>query len=274
MIDTHVHFWQYNEQRDTWMDEGIQRNFLPQNIDPIVKENAVDGLIAVQADQSETETNFLIDLAKSYAKIVGIIGWIDLLSTDLKKHISPYKEKNIVKGWRHIVQAEPKGFLNNPLFIQNVKTLGSYDYIYEILIFHHQLPEVLPFISVLHPTQTLVLNHLAKPNLKTGHNSQWRQYITELATHQNIYCKLSGLVTEAESGKWTKDMIYPYLDIALEAFGTDRVMFGSDWPVMTLNSNYTEWTKLIKEYLQQFTQKEQHQILHQNAVKCYKLHDI
>lgn len=273
MIDTHVHFWEYDEVRDAWIDETmteIRRNFFPDDLKPLLKENEVDGVIAVQADQSLKETDFLIDLAKKHEEIIGVVGWIDLLSADLEKQLSSYKSQDIVKGWRHIVQNEKKGFLKNPTFIDNVKTLGNHNYTYGILVYHHQLPEVLDFVKNL-PKQTLVLNHLAKPDLNKDKNPEWKKNIAKLAKHKHIYCKLSGLVTEAEKDKWTKEMIHHYLDVVLDNFGVNRVMFGSDWPVMRLNSNYSEWVNIIKDYTTQFSKDEQRKIIHDNAVKCYQL---
>lgn len=270
MIDTHVHFWEYNKERDTWMDEGIRRDFMPKDIIPKLDSNAVDGVVAVQADQSATETDFLCHLAQDNPEIVGVIGWIDLLQDNLEAHLEQYKNRDILKGWRHIVQAEPKGFLTNPTFIENVSILGKYNYTYGILVYHNQLSEVLEFVSAL-PEQPLVLNHMGKPDLKTPEVEAWSNNIKQLAQHDNVYCKLSGLVTEAAKGQWTSDMLYRYIDKAIASFGTDRVMFGSDWPVMTLNSNYREWTTLFKNYITQFSKTEQHQILYKNAVNFYNL---
>ena len=273
MIDTHVHFWEYDEIRDSWIDENMQvirRNFLPENIDPLLEENNVDGIIVVQADQSEAETDFLVKLSKDYSKILGIVGWIDLQSEHLEQNLLKYKDQKIIKGWRHIVQAEPKGFLDNPTFLKNVKTLGKNNYTYGILVYHYQLPEVVDFVSKL-PDQTLVLNHCGKPDLKSFEKENWQKQIQNLAEYDQVYCKISGLVTEAENGKWTQDILCEYIDFVLSKFGIDRVMFGSDWPVMLLNSNYSEWLSLVKKYIQQFSSSEQEKILFKNAQKCYNL---
>lgn len=270
MIDAHVHFWKYQDERDTWMDEGIRQDFLPKHLAHLLRENNVDGVVAVQADQSETETNFLCSLAQDYPEILGVVGWINLLDENLSSRLKKYKDQSIIKGWRHIVQAEPIDFLRQPLFRRNVEILGKHGYTYGILVYHHQLTAVLDFVDAL-PEQRLVLNHMGKPDLKTFEKEEWRKNITKLAAHQHVYCKLSGLVTEADIGKWTKEMLHTHIDIAVEQFGTNRLMFGSDWPVMTLNTNYTEWATILKSYIQQFSEEEQHKILHQNAVNFYKL---
>lgn len=273
MIDTHVHFWQYNEVRDAWIDDTmhvLRNDFLPKDIDPLLAQNNVEGIVVVQADQSVDETNFLVHLAKNYTKILGVVGWIDLLQNNFEENLMQFDQHKVIKGWRHIVQAEPTGFMQNPTFVKNVRTLGQHNYTYGILVYHFQLPEVLDFVKQL-PNQHLILNHLGKPDLKSLAFDQWKKQISAIAKHENVYCKLSGLVTEAHVGQWTKEMFVPYLDLVVEQFGVDRIMFGSDWPVMLLNSNYAEWLNIIKEYTTQFSAVEQDKILAKNAVKCYNL---
>lgn len=273
MIDTHVHFWKYHPVKDAWIDETmpeIRRDFLPEDAESLWKENGIDGIVAVQADQSERETEFLLELSKKHSKIKGIIGWIDLRNEAIEKRLEKFLEEKSIKGWRHIVQAEPDGFLENPLFIKNVEALGKYGYVYEILIYHHQLPQATAFVEKL-PEQPFVLDHLGKPDLKTSDKKNWERELKKLAAFPNVCCKLSGLVTEARKGAWTKEILYEYLDSALTCFGSHRLMFGSDWPVVLLNSNYTEWCNLVKEYLSTLSPTEQLGILHQNAVNFYHL---
>lgn len=273
MIDSHVHFWKFNEVRDAWITAEmsvIRRDFFPPDLLPELKKNQVEGAVAVQADQSEKETRFLINFSKQYHEIFGVIGWIDLLHPGLEQRLEKFSEEKIIKGWRHIVQAEPKGFLENPLFLENVKMLGSRNYTYGILVYHYQLPEVLDFVKKL-PEQKLILNHIGKPDLKTLERVNWSKNIRKLAEHENIYCKISGLVTEAEKGKWTKEMLFSHIEVVVKSFGINRIMFGSDWPVMLLNSNYSEWLNLLKEYFQTFSKKEQRKVFHQNAVEFYNL---
>lgn len=275
MIDSHVHFWQYNAVRDAWIDDTMQilrNDFLPKDIDPLLEQNNVEGIIAVQADQSAAETEFLVKLAAAYPKILGVVGWIDLMAKNFEQSLSKYYEQKIIKGWRHIVQAEPPGFMNNQIFVDNVRILGQKNYAYEILVYHFQLPEVLNFVKQL-PKQHLVLNHLGKPDLKSLNfdYDQWKKQIYAIAKHKNVYCKLSGLVTEAHIGHLSKEMFWPCMDLVVEQFGVDRIMFGSDWPVMLLNSNYAEWLNLVKEYMQQFSVSEQKKILAGNAMKCYNI---
>lgn len=270
MIDTHVHFWKYNKARDTWMEPDIRRDFLPEDIKSFLKESEVEGLVAVQADQSEAENRFLLDLAKKNPILKGIVGWIDLLSNDLERCLTRYETKPLIKGWRHIVQAEPPGFLEQSQFIKNVETIGKAGYTYGILIYHHQFPEALKFVKQL-PEQPLALNHLGKPDLRNFEYKEWQKNMRKLAEHPNVFCKLSGLVTEADKRQWTVEMIHTYLDIAIETFDTNRVMIGSDWPVMLLKTDYSEWINILKDYLKPFSETERAQIVRKNAINFYNL---
>ncbi|CAH0295162.1 MULTISPECIES: amidohydrolase family protein [unclassified Chryseobacterium] len=273
MIDTHVHFWRYDEVRDSWIDSSmstIRKDFLPSDIDELLIHNKIDGIVAVQADQSLAETRFLLELAEEYPKILGIVGWIDFLSGNFEDQLKEFKGYPKIKGWRHIVQAEAKGFLTHPEFVDNIRKLKVYDYTYDILIHHSQMEEAISFVRKLED-QKLILDHIGKPDIKNSEIKNWKRNISILAQSENVYCKLSGLVTEAERGKWTKEMLEPYLDIVFKYFGTSRIVFGSDWPVMLLNTNYSEWLQCIKDYLQQFNKKEQKQILEGNAIHFYNL---
>ncbi|MCL1673558.1 amidohydrolase family protein [Elizabethkingia ursingii] len=273
MIDTHVHFWQYDEVRDSWIDDSmevIRKDFLPSDIEELLVSNNVEGIVAVQADQSLTETRFLLDFAENDPKILGVVGWIDFLSDNFEEQLHTFRKYSKLKGWRHIVQAEPEGFLAYPQFVDNIRKLKAYNHTYDILIYYSQMGEAIEFAEKL-PEQKLVLDHLGKPDLKTPEIALWKKNIAALAKSKNVYCKLSGLVTEAEKGNWTKKTLEPYLDVIFEHFGTSRIMFGSDWPVMLLNTNYTEWIQLVKDYIQKFSKEEQHQILSGNAADFYNL---
>ncbi|PUB35349.1 L-fuconolactonase [Elizabethkingia sp. YR214] len=273
MIDTHVHFWQYDKVRDSWIDDSmevIRKDFLPSDLEELLVSNSVEGIVAVQADQSLTETRFLLDLAENNPKILGVVGWIDFLSDNFEEQLHTFRKYSKLKGWRHIVQAEPEGFLAYPQFVDNIRKLKAYNYTYDILVYYSQMGEVIEFAEKL-PEQKLVLDHMGKPDLRRPEIAFWKKNIAALAKCENVYCKLSGLVTEAEKGKWTKETLEPYLDVIFEYFGTSRIMFGSDWPVMLLNTNYEEWMQLVKDYIQKFSKEEQHQILSGNAADFYNL---
>ncbi|PWN70491.1 amidohydrolase [Chryseobacterium phosphatilyticum] len=273
MIDAHVHFWKYDEIRDSWIDNSmsaIRKDFLPSDIERILVDNTISGIVAVQADQSLEETQFLLELAEKYPEILGIVGWIDFLSDNFEDQLQTFKENPKMKGWRHIVQTEPQGFLTHPQFVKAVKKLQLHGYAYDILIYHSQMDEAIRFVRQLQD-QKLILDHLGKPDVKNLEIDGWKKNISALAQSENVYCKLSGLVTETERGKWSKEMLKPYLDVIFKYFGTSRVLFGSDWPVMLLNTNYSEWLQFVKDYIQQFSKEEQHQILERNAVHVYNL---
>ncbi|MEH7887823.1 amidohydrolase family protein [Elizabethkingia meningoseptica] len=273
MIDAHVHFWQYDEIRDSWIDESMQvirRDFFPSDINELLANHQVSGIVAVQADQSAEETAFLLKLAEENKQILGVVGWIDLQRHELERQLQEFQKYPKLKGWRHIVQAEPQGFLSNPVFIENVRKLGTYNYTYDVLVYHSQLQEATTFARKL-PDQKLILDHLGKPDLKNWELQNWKKDITALAESENVYCKLSGLATEAVRGEWTKEMLQPYFDVIFESFGTSRIMFGSDWPVMLLNTNYSEWLQIVQEYIQKFSINEQQQILGGNAETFYNL---
>ena len=199
-IDTHVHFWNYNKQRDTWVTDDmqmLQQDYLPDSILPLLRENIIDGVVAVQADQSMTETLFIKELATRYPQIKGVIGWINLQIEDIEKELAEYRQYPIIKGWRHIVQAEPTGFLMKEDVVRGVRLLGQCNYTYDILVGHSQMTEVLDFVNKL-PEQKLVLDHCGKPGIKNRGIKEWAQSIKELAKYKHVYCKLSGLLTEAD----------------------------------------------------------------------------
>ncbi len=272
-IDTHVHFWKYDKQRDSWITSDmkvLRDNFYPEHFNMIANRNHVDGLVAVQADQSELETHFLVELAKTHPIIKGVVGWIDLRSPDFIERLDYFSQYPIIKGWRHIVQGEPDGFLLDPVFQASVKTLGERNYTYDILVYHHQLKDVLPFVEAL-PDQKLVIDHCAKPDIANGSITDWAEHMKALAQHPNVYCKLSGLFTEAKWKNWTAADFYPYLDVVFKAFGVDRLLYGSDWPVILLSGIYVQWKSLLEKYMEHYKPEEKEKVFRTNAQQFYNL---
>jgi L-fuconolactonase len=271
-IDSHQHFWIYNRERDSWITDAmqiIQRNFLPADLKPVLQQNRIDGCVAVQADQSETETQFLIDQAKQFDFIKGVVGWVDLKADDLESRLEFFQSTPVIKGFRHVIQGEGAGFMLQPKFIQGVKALGKYNFTYDILIKEPQLEEALEFVKQV-PHQKLVIDHIAKP--KVGSDlTYWRKYISSIAQRKNVYCKLSGMVTEADWNAWQADDFKPYLDTIFDVFGSNRVMYGSDWPVCLVAAGYEQQLQVVTHYIQAFTESEKQAIMGANAIRFYNL---
>jgi L-fuconolactonase len=273
MIDAHVHFWKYNKMRDKWITDDmriIQRDFLPRDLQPILSENNVDGVIAVQADQSEDETGFLLSLAKEFSFIKGIVGWVDLQNKNIENRLLYYSQFPVIKGFRHIVQAEQPGFLQKEKFLAGIKALQAFNFTYDILVYENQLKEAVEFVNKF-PAQQFVIDHCAKPAIKDKNIGEWKKWMTEISKNENVYCKLSGLITETNWNQWNEKDIYPYLDVMFECFGTERLLFGSDWPVMQLSGNYTGWKQLLENYMSSFSEQEKEKVFTQNAINFYKL---
>lgn len=273
MIDAHVHFWKFNKVKDAWITDEmklLQSDYLPSHLDPILKENNIDGIIAVQADQRENETRFLLRLANENPIIKGVVGWIDLQDENLDNKLLYYSKYSIIKGFRHIVQNEPDGFLKNKKFLNGIKALQDFNFTFDILIYENQLKEAIEFVNKF-PNQKFIIDHCAKPSIKINRINEWQNLIIEMAKNKNVYCKVSGLITEAKWNCWNEKDLYPYLDVVFENFGTDRLLFASDWPVILLSGSYTNWKKLLENYMNNFSKKEKQMVFGENAIKFYNL---
>ena len=272
-IDTHVHFWKYNKVRDAWITDNmkvLQQDYYPEHLALNLKRNGIDGCVAVQASQEEVETRFLVELSKTHEIIKGVVGWIDLLNDKLEERLQHFSEHAIIKGYRHIVQAEPDDFLLREDFQRGVKALKQYHYTYDILIYPSQLQSTLAFVEKF-PDQKLVIDHCAKPDIKNKKIDEWKKWMKEIAQHENVYCKVSGLFTEAAWKDWSVSDFYPYLDVVFEAFGTDRLMFGSDWPVILVAGIYVQWKSLLEKYMEGFREEEKGKFFGLNAKEFYDL---
>lgn len=274
VIDSHQHFWKYEPVKHDWIDDDmsvIRRDFLPSDLAKVFQENSIDGCVAVQADQTLEETDFLIDLASINNFIKGIVGWVDLRAENIENVLEKYSTDKIVKGFRHIVQVEADhNFLLRPNFSRGISFLEKHNFTYDILVFPHQLGSVLDFVKKF-PNQKFVINHIAKPYIKDGYFEGWATMMTAIGKYENIYCKMSGMVTEADFNTWTPEQIHPYMDAALEAFGGKRTLFGSDWPVCLVAGNYTKIKKLTTDFISQLSQIEQNSIMGNNAIEFYNL---
>ena len=272
-IDSHVHFWKYDKIRDAWITnkmKTLQQNYLPETIAGTLKRNGIAGCIAVQADQSELETLFLAELAKTHSIIKGVVGWIDLQNENIAERLHYFSQYKVIKGWRHIVQEEPDDFLLRSAFQRGISALQQYNYTYDVLIYPKQLKAALEFVTNF-PQQKMVIDHCAKPDIETKEIDEWAVMIKKIAQHPNVYCKLSGLFTEAKWKEWKPAEFYPYLDVVFTAFGTDRLLFGSDWPVILLSGMYVQWKSLLEKYMEDFDKEEKEKVFGGNAIRFYNL---
>jgi len=273
-IDSHQHFWKYHPVKEAWITDDmkiIQRDFLPADLLPLLQENNIDGCVAVQADQSEDETNFLLQLADKNEFVKGVVGWVDLQSADLEERLEHFSQYKKLKGFRHIVQSELKDdFLLREPFCKGVEKLTTYNFTYAILIFPKHLRYASKFVQRF-PQQAFVVDHLAKPDFKKADFLEWEKGIRALADYPNVSCKVSGMVTEADWKNWTADDFTYCLDVVTEAFGINRLMFGSDWPVCLLAASYQEMSNIVHRYFTQFSIDEQQKIWGKNAIDFYHL---
>lgn len=277
-IDAHQHFWQFDSIRDAWITEGsmsvIRRDFMPSDLLPILLKNGFDGCIAVQADQTETETHFLLDLADKNDFIKGVVGWVDIKADNLEKRLDYFSQFPKLKGFRHILQGEKPEFMLNPKFTEGVRLLGKKGFTYDILVFPKHLEAVKTFLKKC-DNQSFVIDHIAKPYIKKGLIKQWAKDIKAIAKFENVSCKISGMVTEAkwhpEHSEWNEADFKPYLDVIFGAFGTDRIMYGSDWPVCLLAASYEKQVSIIENYVLKGFYTEGGKIIGENAARFYKI---
>ncbi len=272
-IDAHQHFWKFDPLRDSWIDETmqkIQRDFLPEDLLPLLQENQFSGCVAVQASQSEGETNFLVNLAAKCDFIKGVVGWVDLRGVTIEERLNYFSSHKKIKGFRHVVQGESDDFMLRKDFQNGIAGLKQFNYTYDILIFHRQLPAAIKLVNQF-PDQPFVIDHIAKPDIKSGDILSWKKGVEEITKAENVWCKISGMVTEADWKTWKTEDLKPYLDVIFENFPVDKLMFGSDWPVCNVASDYIEVVNTLEDYITQLSSKEQNKIWHENATLFYNL---
>jgi L-fuconolactonase len=276
-IDSHQHFWRYNPTRDAWITDDmsvLKRDFLPGELALECKANGIDASIAVQANQSEKETLFLLELAEHNPQIAGVVGWIDLASPTIHERLQFFSRYEKLRGFRHIAQAEPDDrFLIQPDFLRGISHLPQFGFTFDILIYPKQLPAAIELVSKF-PEQRFVIDHLAKPEIKSHDLTFWATHIRRIAQSPNVFCKLSGLVTEADRRNWKPADFKPYLDVAFDAFGANRLMFGSDWPVYLLAASYAQVKQIIEDYLSECNSAEKENIFGRNAIRFYNLKEF
>jgi len=273
-IDSHQHFWKYDPVKYDWIDDSmtvIRKDFLPVDLEAVLKANGFDGCVTVQSHQSEQENDFQLANAEKYSFIKGVVGWVDLQSGNIDERLAHYQQFKKMKGFRHVLQGEPqRDLMLQPAFLNGISLLRKYNYTYDILIFPDQLKYAAKFAEQF-PDQPFVIDHIAKPNIKNAEIKEWEKDIKAVAKFENVFCKASGMVTEADWQNWKPADFNPYLNVIADNFGTNRVMFGSDWPVCKVAADYGQALSIVEEYFSAFTQTEQNNIFGENAARFYNL---
>jgi L-fuconolactonase len=273
-IDAHQHFWIFDPFRDEWITDKmavIKKDFLPKDLQAVLQKNNFDGSVVVQSDQSEKENEFQLNNAAGNDFIKGVVGWVDLQAANVEERLAFYSSFKKMKGFRHVLQGETdRALMLKPAFRNGISKLEKHGFTYDLLVFPDQL-KYIPELVAAFPGQKFVIDHIAKPKIKYGKIEEWENDISKVATHENVYCKISGMVTEADWKKWKKEDFNPYMDVVVEAFGTRRIMYGSDWPVCLVAAPYRKVLNIVEEYFSSFSQNEQQLFFGGNAVRFYNL---
>lgn len=273
-LDAHQHFWRYHSADYGWIDEPmsmLRKDFLPEDLAPFLHQHKFDGCVAVQSEQSEKGTAFLIQQATLHPFIKGVVGWVDLTAGTIQNDLARYQQHPIVKGFRHVLQGEKdRAFMLRPDFLKGIAALEHFSFTYDILIFPDQLPFIESFVARF-PQQKFIIDHLAKPSIKTGEIEKWQRNMRKIAAFTNVYCKLSGMVTEADWQEWHTTDFTPYLDAVVDAFSPQRLVYGSDWPVCLVAASYRQQLMILEEYFAAFSEAEKKGIFGGNAAHFYHL---
>lgn len=272
-IDAHQHFWNYDPLEHAWMTDdmyAVKKNFLSVDLEPLLEQNKIDGTVLVQVTQSPEETQALIKISESAHFIKGIVGWVDLLADDIFIKLDEYRKFPKVKGFRHILQLEEPGFMLQPAFLRGISALKEFGFTYDILIYPNHLSAALKLVEKF-PEQLFVIDHLAKPLIKAGSITEWQKGITVIASCENVYCKISGMVTEADWKGWKYSDFTPYIDCIVNCFGMKRVMYGSDWPMCLVAASYKEVIKIAEDYFAPFPASDRQLFFGGNAQSFYHL---
>lgn len=275
MIDAHHHLWKYSAAEYGWISPempALRRDFLPADLEAVMHHFGIDGTVAVQARQSIEETDWLLDLAARHSLIRGVVGWVPLVEgANVRRRLEKYAGNRKLRGVRHVIQDEPDPrYILRDDFNAGVAVLPEFNLRYDILIFERHLPAAIQFVD-RHPKQIFILDHVAKPQIKDRVLSPWDRNMRELAKRPNVYCKLSGMVTEADHKRWKPSDLRPYIDVALSAFGPKRLMYGSDWPVVLLAAEYVRWHDVVRQSIEKLSAAEQERILGGTAIEAYGL---
>ncbi len=273
-IDAHQHFWKFNPVRDSWIDDTmsvIQKDFLPGDLLPLLQEHQMDGCVTIQSDQSEAENDFQLANAAANDFIKGVVGWVDLQAENVEERLAHYSSYPKMKGFRHVLQGEAnRSLMLQPAFKRGIGLLHRYGFTYDLLILPDQL-QCVPELVRAFPGQRFVIDHLAKPAIRKKDITNWQKEINALGKLENLYCKISGMVTEADWNEWRPGDFTACMDTVVETFGTNRIMYGSDWPVCLVASSYRNMFAIVQDYFAGFTTQEQEQFFGGNATRFYHL---
>jgi L-fuconolactonase len=271
IIDTHQHFWEFDPARHAWIDESMQairRDFLPADLKPLLKNQEIDGCVTVQVDQTEEETLFMLKQADNFSFIKSVVGWIDLRADSISERLGHFSKYEKLAGFRHILQAEEPERMLEPDFLRGIGALKRFNFTYDILIYPDHLDAAIELVRKF-PDQKFVIDHMAKPEIRNGKFEPWATKMTEIAEFEHVWCKVSGLITEADWKDWSPEQLMPYLDHVFGKFGTKRLMYGSDWPVCLLAGKYEQVYSIITDYLDGFSITEKQDVLGNNAIRFY-----
>lgn len=274
-IDAHHHLWRYREPGQPWMTEemtGLRRDIGLKQLREAVVPCGIMGTVVIEVERTVEETRWLTSIAASDRLILGVVGWAPLTDASAAAELEQLAALPKLKGIRHPIHDEPDpNFILREDFNRGIAALNALGLTYDILIFEDHLPQTITFVD-RHPNQIFVLDHIAKPRIRDGSIAAWRTHLRELSRRSNVYCKLSGVVTEARWDEWTPESIAPYIDTVLEAFSPRRLMFGSDWPIVTLASTYADWAQTVRSAIAPLSEAEQQSILWRSAMEAYGLH--
>ena len=273
-VDAHHHLWRYSAEEYGWIDErmaALRRDFLPKDLMAEIAAAGIDGTVAVQARQTLEETRWLLKMADACEAIRGVVGWAPIAGEEFPGVMEEFEDRPKLKGLRHVIQGEKdENYILREDFNSGIRTLLGSGLVYEILIYERQLPQAIDFVDE-HPEQVFVLDHVAKPLIAAGQMEPWAARMRELGRRENVWCKVSGMVTEAEWSSWDAAALRPYLDVAVEAFGVRRLMAGSDWPVCLVACEYGRWFDVLREYFAGFSEEERDAVFGGTAVEVYQL---
>jgi L-fuconolactonase len=273
-IDAHHHLWRYSAEEYGWLDESmseLRRDFLPRDLMREIAAAGIDGTVAVQARQTIEETRWLLQQAEECDAIRGVVGWAPIAGENFPEVMEEFEDRPKLKGLRHVIQGErDENYILREDFNSGIRAMLGSGLVYDILIYERQLPQAIEFVDE-HPEQVFVLDHIAKPMIAAGVMAPWTQRMRELGQRENVWCKVSGMVTEADWSEWNAETLRPYLDVVVEAFGVGRLMAGSDWPVCLVACEYGRWFEVLRDYFGGFSEVERDAVFGGTAVDVYGL---